>query len=151
MMKWLIFLCGYFIFPYHLLAKAEISDTITPITWQTLATTSFSLKKMNLKDGLEILFPKFSPSVKALNGKKISLKGFVIPLESVEGQTVIILSKYPNSSCFFCGASGPETVVQIELKKKLNLRLDQIKNFTGVFRLNDTDISKLNFIIEDAE
>ena len=42
---------------------------------------------------------------KKLKGKLVALKGFVIPLMSEDEKIMIILSKFPNSSCFFLRSS----------------------------------------------
>ena len=86
----------------------------------------------------------------ALHGQEITIKGYHIPV--MEDQ-LVILSKYPNANCFFCGGAGLESIVEVRLKKddQLNFTVDQKLEFTGTLKINTTDWEKLCFILEDAE
>lgn len=54
-----------------------------------------------------ILIPTFKPEIKALEGKEITLSGYVIPItETGWNSNSIILSKVPYSSCFFLWRRG---------------------------------------------
>jgi hypothetical protein len=62
------------------------------------------------------------------------------------------LSKNPYTSCFFCGAAGPESVACIILKTKApKLKVDKMVTVKGRLRLNETNTDMLNFILEEAE
>ena len=55
-------------------------------------------------------------------------------------------------SCFFCGAGGPETVVELNLKSdKNNFVMDEVVTIQGTLRLNSDDIYKWNYILDYAE
>ena len=96
------------------------------------------------------MIPKFSNSVKAMDGKQVQIRGFIIPVDIV--QDYYVLSANPYSSCFFCGQAGPESVMELEMVKKYEgLRMDQVITFKGKLRLNVDDIYQLNYILEDAE
>ena len=89
-------------------------------------------------------------AVKAMDGKQVQIRGFIIPVDIV--QDYYVLSANPYSSCFFCGQAGPESVMEIEMVKKYEgLRMDQVITFKGKLRLNVDDIYQLNYILEDAE
>jgi hypothetical protein len=63
----------------------------------------------------------------------------------------IILSKVPYSACFFCGGAGPESVVEVYFTDKHpRFKADQVIKVTGILRLNDTDITHMNFILTGA-
>ena len=86
------------------------------ITWDQLTDVKFT-KKFSAEFGIELLEAYFGPSVKALDGKEIIIKGYIIPLDPLGTQYVI--SRNPMASCFFCGGSGPETVAGLRLHPKL--------------------------------
>lgn len=129
-----------------------VTDTPTILTWPMLATTTYYNKRLDTLGGLDVLFPRFSTRIKSLNNKRVSIRGYVIPLTGSGNAQILILSKYPNSSCFFCGMAGPETIIEVRLKDhKKRFRMDEQITFSGYLKLNDSDINYLNFIIEQAE
>jgi hypothetical protein len=96
------------------------------------------------------MVPKFSKSVKEMDGKEVQIRGFIIPVDIV--QDYYVLSANPYSSCFFCGQAGPESVMEIQMIKKYEgLRMDQVITFQGTLRLNIDDIYQLNYILEEAQ
>ena len=121
----------------------------TEITWKTLTNVSFTDKYSEEVDAY-FYYPHFGESVKALEGKDVYLKGFMLVLEPREG--VYILSRNPFASCFFCGNSGPESIVQLKLKPRHpKFKMDQVVTIKGKLRLNQGDIYLCNYIMEEAE
>ena len=133
-------------------SKLQVHDTMILLQWSTFTKTKFYTKRIDTLGGLDIAFPKFTDEQKNLRGKSVAIKGFVIPLINENEKIMNILSKFPNSSCFFCGAAGPESVIQVNLKQnRKGYRTDQIITFKGKLILNDKDINQLNFILDQAE
>jgi len=96
------------------------------------------------------LVPVFDSKIKAYEGMEISLQGHYLPMD-LDGNNVIILSKYPYAQCFFCGGAGPESVAEIVFSTKHpKLKTDQFIKVTGKLQLNDTDVNHLNFILKEA-
>ncbi|HSF90075.1 MAG TPA: hypothetical protein VLA46_11695 [Saprospiraceae bacterium] len=120
------------------------------ITWDQLTDVKFS-KKFSAELGIELLEASFGPSVKALDGKEIIIKGYIIPLDPLGTQYVI--SRNPMASCFFCGGSGPETVAELRLHPKSIRRYatDEILSFKGKLMLNEKNSESLNYVILNAE
>ena len=119
------------------------------ITWKDLENIKYTEKFFPNYDSY-FLYPEFSPSIKDLEGKTITIKGYFLNIDPKEG--IYILSKNPMASCFFCGQAGPESVMEVQLVKKYEgLRMDQVITFKGKLRLNVDDIYQLNYILEDAE
>ena len=119
------------------------------ITWEVLKNVEFD-EIWSEEFQAYYMVPKFSNSVKALDGKEVQIRGFIIPVDIV--QDYYVLSANPYSSCFFCGQAGPESVMEVEMVKKYEgLRMDQVITFKGILRLNVDDIYQLNYILEDAE
>lgn len=93
--------------------------------------------------------PIFTPELIDLAGKEIKLRGYFLPYSQMD--SVIILSRYPNANCFFCGQAGIESVAMVELSsKKGEFQTDERLIATGKLILNSTNINKLAFVIEDA-
>jgi len=114
------------------------------ITWKDLSKVKFTEKYFEKYDSY-FLYPEFSPSVKALEGKKITVKGYFLNINPEE--KLYILSKGPMSSCFFCGQGGPETAIELQFVKKQNFKTDNIVNITGTLKLNKDDVEHFNYIL----
>ncbi len=120
------------------------------ITWDQLTDVKFS-KKYSAEFGIELLEASFGPSVKALDGQEIIIKGYIIPLDPLGTQYVI--SRNPMASCFFCGGAGPETVAELRLHPKSFRRYatDEVLSFKGKLLLNEDNNESLNYVILNAE
>ncbi|MBL4706019.1 MAG: hypothetical protein JKY54_15950 [Flavobacteriales bacterium] len=131
------------------LAFAFTSSAPTKVTWEILKDVKFADK---WSDEFQAYYavPTFGPNIKKYNGKEIQIRGYIIPIDIVDGYYV--LSANPYSQCFFCGQAGPESVMEIQMKKEYtDLRIDQVITYKGKLRLNRDDIYQLNYILEDAE
>ncbi len=116
------------------------------IDWDMLSQVEFEYDYIS---HLKTLYakPTFSDEVKALDNQQIVIEGYIIPIDT-EGKYV--LSAFPYSSCFFCGNAGPESVIDLRLKKKkASYKVDEIRTFVGTLRLSD-DIQELTYILENA-
>lgn len=98
----------------------------------------------------EIYVPIFGNKIHQMSGKKVLLKGFIIPFEGMFKPQHIILSSLPIAACFFCGGSGPETVAEAYLKNEIKYTAKQV-TVTGILTLNDSDYDRLMYILKDAE
>jgi hypothetical protein len=117
--------------------------------WKIFAQVKFTSKYF--KDLKEyFLVPTFDNKVTAYGGKPVTLKGYCIPMDGGSAN-IIILSKFPYSSCFFCGGAGPESVAEIHFATRSpHVKPDQVITVTGILQLNDTDTNHLNFILKNA-
>ena len=119
------------------------------ITWELLKDVEFD-EIWSEEFQAYYMVPKFSKSVKEMDGKEVQIRGFIIPVDIV--QDYYVLSANPYSSCFFCGQAGPESVMEIQMVKKYEgLRMDQVITYQGTLRLNIDDIYQLNYILEEAQ
>lgn len=126
-------------------------DGFIQVSWKTLAKIDFEERFTEAIDQI-VAYPLFSPAVKALDQKNIQIQGYVIPFEETGNETIVILSAFPFSNCFFCGGAGPESVIDVQMKSsRQKFKRDAMTTFRGKLRLNDTDLDYLNYILEDAE
>ncbi|MEC9209844.1 MAG: DUF3299 domain-containing protein [Bacteroidota bacterium] len=137
----------YFIF--FLLFISKFSFSQIEITWKELEDVEFSDMYID-SVGESILWPHFGFNVRELDGKEVSLSGYILALDADKGYYV--LSKGPFASCFFCGAGGPETVVELSLKSdKYSFYMDEFATIRGFLKLNADDLYRCVYILEDAE
>ncbi|MEZ4883517.1 MAG: hypothetical protein R3E32_02180 [Chitinophagales bacterium] len=122
---------------------------IYEINWLTLTDIKFE-EKIAAQDSALYLYPTFGQIVKSLDGKKVSIKGFIIPVD-VETH-YYVLSANPFSACFFCGKAGPESILELQLKANPSkaYELDAFRTFEGTFELNGTDVDHCNYILKKA-
>ena len=117
--------------------------------WKTLAKITYR-KEYDEMMGLKVDIPVFSQEVQDLNGKEVTVKGFIIPVEGYKSHKDFILSAYPYNMCFFCGGAGPETVMQVTAIKAIKYSTEPI-TIKGKLQLNGHDINQLMYAITDVE
>ena len=101
-------------------------------------------------DDIYVYFPLFKDKQKVLADKQVSITGYIIPID-IE-MDLYVLSAFPFSACFFCGAAGPESVMAIYFKSDdLSFKNDERLPLTGNFELNDSDVNELIYILREAE
>ena len=119
------------------------------ITWETLTDITYE-RKFNKQEEMYFMYPTFGNKVKALQGKVVSIKGYMIPVDET-GEMYVISAK-PMAQCFFCGGSGPESLIELDFKKKgRRFKTDEIRTVRGVLTLNGDDVEHLNYILTGVE
>ncbi|OJY86248.1 MAG: hypothetical protein BGP14_17230 [Sphingobacteriales bacterium 44-15] len=122
---------------------------VTRIMWQMLEDVTF-IKRFNKDYQMDFLYPVFGNSVKRLSNKELSIKGYMIPLDVKGG--LYAISRNPYAACFFCGQSGPESVVSLKFKTKpRRFKTDQFLAVKGIMELNGTNVNDFIYIFRDAE
>lgn len=117
------------------------------LTWEDFADITFE-PEYNEKYDVHFLMPKFGEKIKTFQGKDVSITGYFLDL-SGSGE-IFLVSQNPMASCFFCGAAGPETIVEVHFKEKPPFKTDQIVTVSGVLDLNRNDVSHCNYILYKA-
>lgn len=115
--------------------------------WHVLAEVGFKKTKMA---GGEMEVPIFSAHLKEYNGKKIKLKSFVIPVSETGDESKFMLSSLPFNVCYFCGAAGPETIVEVETNQKVKFTSQAIW-MEGTLYLNEKDPDHHIYILKSAK
>lgn len=128
-------------FSYTLQAQEQV-------TWDILGQVQYKAY-YNIGAGEAFQKPKFSPTIKKLDGQEVLIKGYMLPLDT-EGNTYV-LSANPYAACFFCGGAGPESVMELWLKDTdRRYKLDQIVTFKGKLMVNSEPYG-LCYILQDAD
>ncbi len=94
--------------------------------------------------------PQFTPEAKALDGKIITIKGYMYPLEEAPKHEFFMLSYFPTSVCFFCGGAGPESIIEVTAAKPVVFSSRPV-TLRGKLKLNQHDKERLFFLLLSAE
>ena len=100
---------------------------------------------------MEIKKPKVSSAVQKLDGTQIEVEGYIIPLTGQVTQSHFMLSKFPQSTCFFCGKAGPESAMQVFMKDNVKVKISERKvKVKGTLIVNPKDITSLLYTLENG-
>lgn len=119
------------------------------LDWSDFADVQF-FEKFSNSLGIKYYQAQFGEDIKAMEGEEVMVMGYLIPLDAL-GESYA-LSKNPFSACFFCGAAGPETVVELKVKAEYVRRYqtDERRAFRGRLQLNENSLEQFNYILIDA-
>ena len=117
--------------------------------WKTLADVKYEIQKDDYGD---VYVPVFGKDILSIKEQMVEVEGFVIPSDITFTDDYLILSSLPISECFFCGSGGPETVMEIHLKKdeKYKYNTKRLK-FKGKLILNPNNPDKLMYQLIEGE
>lgn len=123
-------------------ARAQVE-----VSWSQLEDLRFSVKNSS-SDEMIWGKPKFGESLKALDGKQVTISGYILPI--TVDRPEYMLSRYHFAECFFCGNGGPESVMELSLKQDIKKPvINDPLTFTGILRLNNKAY-ELPFRLEEA-
>ncbi len=118
------------------------------LTWERLTDVWFE-DKYSTEVEAYYYYPHFGKSVKEMDGKEVQITGYMLPIDPAKG--IYILSRYPYSACFFCGNSGPESIIEPDFKgTHRKFRNDEVVTLKGILKLNQDDMYKSNYLLEEA-
>jgi hypothetical protein len=138
--------CGFFlVFIFGTLESFSQNDN----AWKTLGKLTYR-KEYDALLGYKVDIPIFSKEIKAIEGKEITLRGYVIPTDGFKNHKEFVFSAFPYNMCFFCGAAGPETVIEITAAEPVKYSSEAIF-LRGVLVLNDKDPNQLMFALKNAK
>ena len=128
---------------YDVSKKFVAADTLT---WKMLGEIKY-MKKKHASYG-EVDFPIINTKLKKLAKKTIVMSGFIVPIDNKN----YALSKNVFASCFFCGKSGPETIMGIKFKGATpKFKTDTYLTIKGTFRPNENDVEDWIYNCDNAE
>lgn len=118
--------------------------------WELFSRVRFTSKFFK-EANTYYLVPEIDASIKSYEGKQVTLQGYYMPFE-LETKNAFVISQNPFAACFFCGGAGPESIAEVIVEsKQVDLEVDQFVTVTGTLKFNDSDMDRLNFIVEHAE
>jgi len=119
--------------------------------WNTLAMVNMESKFDDMM-GMIIKTATPTPIVQALDGTEIEIRGYMIALDVTAKQSHFMFSRYPQNMCFFCGAAGPESAMQVFMKdsKKLEHTTNKVV-LKGILNIQKGDPSGLIYTLTDGE
>lgn len=119
----------------------------TQISWDDFADVRFELE-YNKKEAAHLMTPKFGSRISKMNGKEVEFIGYFLDI-SADG-SIFLISSNPMATCFFCGAAGPESVVELQFESKPNFNTDDVIRVSGILELNINDANHFNYILKKA-
>ena len=147
-----LFCLAVFFQPATLMAQEDAKPTTVSKKevniWKTLGKITFR-KQYDELMGFKVDMPVFSDVVKNLDGKEITVRGYIIPTEGYKSHEEFVFSAFPYNMCFFCGGAGPETVMEVEAAEPIEFQADAV-TIKGVLHLNDSDINRLIYSLTDV-
>ena len=118
--------------------------------WNTLALVKTESKFDDLM-GMVTQKATPLPPAQLLNDSTVVVSGFMIALDVKSAQSHFMFSRYPQNMCFFCGAAGPESAMQVFMKdgNKIPYSEDKVA-LKGVLQIQQNDASGLIYFLHDA-
>ncbi|HMQ47189.1 MAG TPA: hypothetical protein PKA00_06885 [Saprospiraceae bacterium] len=141
-MKKIIFALG--IFAIASITSLQAQENI----WKSLSRVTFK-KEYNELMGFKVDVPVFSEEIKKMEGKEVTIRGYIIPVEGYKSHKEFIFSAFPYNMCFFCGGAGPETVMEVTSDQAIKYTTEPI-TLKGKLALNDSDINRLMYSLSGA-
>ena len=127
-------------------SSKKVAVAADTLTWKLLGEIKY-MKKKHVSYG-EVDFPIINTKLKKLAKKTIVMSGFIVPIDNKN----YALSKNVFASCFFCGKSGPETIMGIKFKGATpKLKTDTYLTIKGTFRPNENDVEDWIYNCDNAE
>lgn len=132
------------------LFSAMLPFTQSKDMWVTLGMVTFK-STYDPELLMETKVPKVSSAIEKIDGTVIEVEGYIIPLTGQVTQSHFMLSKFPQSTCFFCGKAGPETAMQVFMRDNKKVKITERKvKVSGTLLVNPKDASSLLYTLEDA-
>lgn len=140
--------------PYSEQQMADIKDVWKPaatpkggVSWQLLESTKETTRKA--ADGYLRSKPVFPATVQALNGKRVRVAGFMMPLENASKQKHFVLMAYP-PGCPFHTHALPNQFIEVKADQAFAVDIEQAIVVEGVLELTGQDESGIFYRMKAA-
>ena len=110
-------------------------------SWRVLAQVE--LVKQDRK-----MVPKFESAVTALDGKVVTVQGFMMPLDIGDKQRRFLLVAAP-PHCAFCLPAGPDAMIEVRAKTDIRYGFDAV-GLSGKLQVLKDDPAGLYYRMVDA-
>lgn len=134
-----------------LLVSTVMMGQTSTNTWETLALVHMESK---FDDMTAMVIKTATPKEEAmaLDGTEIQVRGYMIALDVKAEKSEFLFSRYTQNMCFFCGAAGPETAMQVYMKDDVKVKHSSDKiALRGRLKIQSGDSSGLIYILEETE
>ena len=132
----------YLLLVFFSVALALPAAAQPDVTWDVLARVKV------VQDG-PLYVPEFEQAVARYDGKKVVVRGFMVPLQQAPKQQHFLLSSFPAADCFFCLPGGPESFIEIKLDRPVDFEYEPV-DVTGVLRVMTDDPGGMYYRLDDA-
>ncbi|SKB91873.1 hypothetical protein SAMN05660226_03821 [Parapedobacter luteus] len=130
--------------PTHLVDHKPLMNAV----WETFDQLMY---KVTHKDGQTIYTPHFPESLKRLDGKTVTLKGYMVPIEPGRRHHVFLLSVLPVYQCMFCGQNGIPPMAEITMADNTKLTFgEEPITIKGTVFLNGEDENRAEIQLRGA-
>lgn len=127
-MKRLILLSIFLVNGIALKAQ-HVSDMIKSPLWDIIGT----LKINTVNQSKQVAV--FSPQLKSLDNKNVTLQGYIIPIEEGIKHKRFLLSTLPINQCYYCGKNGVPIMIEVEMDEAIEFTYKPVM-IAGVLKLN---------------
>lgn len=134
--------------------KAPVQDVWKPAatpkggtSWALLEATKETTRKN--KDGYIVSKPVFTPQIQALNGKRVKVAGYMLPLQKGSQQKHFVLLAYP-PGCPFHFHAMPNQFIEINAATPFPLNETKVHVITGTLQLTGQDESGIFYKLNGA-
>lgn len=117
------------------------------VSWRVLESTKETTRRKD--DGYIYSKPVFPAAVQALNGKRIKVAGFMMPLENSSKQKRFVLLAYP-PGCPFHTHAMPNQFIEVIADTGFPVELETATVVEGVLNLTGQDESGIFFKLTSA-
>lgn len=136
---------------FFLLLNTGLCAQVSDDPWATLSLVE---KESKFDDMMGMIVQTARPlaPASALNGKTIEIKGYIIALDAKAELKHFMFSRYPQNMCFFCGAAGPESAMQVFMREgdTVDYTSDKVV-IKGKLSIQAGDPSGLIYTMSNAE
>jgi len=116
--------------------------------WETFDLLMY---KVSTAGGKKVYTPYFPAKLAAMNGKTVTINGYIIPIKSGFKHNRFLLSVLPIDQCMFCGQNGIPAMVEVTLSQGKKIRrTEKPVQIKGKTVLNRQDRSRVEIWIENA-
>lgn len=124
----------------------DADPTVASITWEELMNLEIRVETpAPLQSVFHVSFPE---SVRKRDGTRVSIEGFMYPIEAGETHTYFLLSALP-PSCPFCLPTGPRGLIEVKSEKGVRYTLEPMV-VEGHFELLENDPSGFHYRLSRA-
>lgn len=109
------------------------------------------LARVDFKTTPERYVPQFSPELKALDGQEVKIAGFMLPLEAGKKQRRILLTRMPVTCTFCLPGGGPESVIEVHLRKPIDYTWEGVVLSGRLMLLPDDPTSLFYRLVEASQ